>query len=395
MLTDEELEGLLTDLESDRVERKSSAADKSKIAQAICAFANDLPRHGHPGVVFIGVNDDGSCAKLPITDELLTSLGSMRSDGGILPFPIMSVQKRRLNECSIVVAIVEPTENPPVRYRGRCWIRIGPRRAQATIEEEKRLIEKRRWGSLPFDMHGVPLATIDDLNMHRFGEEFLPSSISPEVLEENNRPMMDQMAALRLITKDDMPTVTAVLFLAKDVRQWLPGAYIQFVRFAGAAVIDPIKTQYEISGTLVDQLRRIDEVMIANISTAMALPKGTHVEYPNYPLAALQQIVRNAVLHRSYELTNAPVRVSWFSDRIEIFSPGGPFGQVTHLNFGQPNVADYRNPTIAEALKAMGFVERFGIGIALAREALARNGNPDPEFIVNESNILSIVRPRI
>lgn len=394
MLTDEELETLLTDLESDQVERKRSAANKSKIAQAICAFANDLPRYERPGVVFIGVNDDGSCAKLQITDQLLLSLASMRGDGNILPFPIMSVRQHRLNECSVVVVIVEPSENPPVRYNGRCWIRIGPRRGQASAEEEKRLIEKRRWGNLPFDMHGVPLAAIDDLNLQRFGEEFLPSSFSSEVLEENSRSMTDQMTALRLITNDDKPTVTAVLFLAKDVRQWLPGAYIQFVRFAGTAVIDPIKSQYEISGTLVDQLRRIDEVMVANISTAMTLPNGTHVEHPDYPLAALQQLVRNAVLHRSYEQTNAPVRVSWFSDRIEIFSPGGPFGQVTIQNFGQPNVADYRNPTIAESLKAMGFLEKFGIGIALAREALARNGNPEPEFAVNDSNVLAIVRPR-
>jgi len=78
--------------------------------------------------------------------------------------------------------------------------------------------------------------------------------------------------------------------------------------------------------------------------------------------------VRNAYMHRSYEATNAPVRVYWFSDRIEIHNPGGPFGSVTVENFGQPGVTDYRNPNLAEALRALGYVQRFGAGIAIARK---------------------------
>jgi len=76
-----------------------------------------------------------------------------------------------------------------------------------------------------------------------------------------------------------------------------------------------------------------------------------------------------APMHR-YEATNAPVRVYWFDDRIEIHNPGGPFGSVTQENFGRPGVTDYRNPNLAEALRALGFVQRFGAGIAIARRAL-------------------------
>jgi len=87
-------------------------------------------------------------------------------------------------------------------------------------------------------------------------------------------------------------------------------------------------------------------------------------------MEALRQLTRNALMHRSYEATNAPVRVYWFDDRIEIHNPGGPFGGVTPENFGQPGVTDYRNPNLAEALHALGYVQRFGAGIAIARKAL-------------------------
>jgi len=73
-MNDQELATLLNDLESDRVERKASISDRNIIRQAICAFANDLPNHQQPGVLFIGVNNDGTCANLPISDQLLLTL---------------------------------------------------------------------------------------------------------------------------------------------------------------------------------------------------------------------------------------------------------------------------------------------------------------------------------
>jgi ATP-dependent DNA helicase RecG len=104
-MDDSELEKLLTDLESDRVERKSSVSSRGKIQEAICAFANDLANHRQPGVLFIGVNDNGTCANLPITDQLLLTLSEMRSNGNILPFPSLKVQKKRLAGCELAVII--------------------------------------------------------------------------------------------------------------------------------------------------------------------------------------------------------------------------------------------------------------------------------------------------
>lgn len=164
-MTDEELESLLNDLESDRVERKASIADRNVIRQAICAFANDLPNHQQPGVLFIGVNNDGTCANLPITDQLLLTLSDIRSDGNILPFPSMIVQKRIISGCELAIVIVEPSDAPPVRFNGRVWVRVGPRRATATAEEERRLAEKRRAKDLPFDLRPLVSATLDDLDL--------------------------------------------------------------------------------------------------------------------------------------------------------------------------------------------------------------------------------------
>lgn len=391
-LTNEELAALLLDLESDRVERKASASDRSGIRRAICTLANDLPDHQAPGVIFVGVANDGKCADLAITDELLQNLAQMRGDGNILPTPRITVQKKTLNDCTLAVVVVEPAANPPVRYQGRVWVRVGPSVQQASAEEERILAERRRGRDLSFDMRPVEEATLEQLDLEFFKSQYLPSSVAPEVLEENQRSIDQQLASLRLISNAH-PTFGAVILFGRDPQNYVPGSYVQFLRIDGAELTDPIRDSKELAGPLHEILIQIEELLKLNIDIARD-PKSSAREMikPAYPVAALRQFTRNALMHRNYEGTNAPTRVYWFSDRIEISNPGGLFGQVNQGNFGR-GATDYRNPLVAEAMRNLGYVQRFGMGIPLALKELRGNGNPDPEFRFEPSSFLVIVRP--
>lgn len=118
MLRVEELERLMVDLESHRVERKQALSDPEKIRQAICAFANDLPATGLPGYLLIGVDEQGVPTGKPITDQNLLTLADMRSDGNILPPPRMNVDKVELRGASVVVVEVFPSAAPPGTVQG-------------------------------------------------------------------------------------------------------------------------------------------------------------------------------------------------------------------------------------------------------------------------------------
>jgi ATP-dependent DNA helicase RecG len=300
-----------------------------------------------------------------------------------------------VNGCAVLAVIVQPSDNPPVRVEGRAWIRVGPRRAIATPEEERRLVEKRRWGNLPFDAHGVQGASLDDLDLRRFELELLPAVMPPDVLAQNNRNQEQQLRALRLINAQRLPTVAGILFDGVSPQSFFPGAYVQFLRIDGKSMgADPISDRHEITGALQDQINRIDDLLAINIRNASVVGGAKRNDQPDYPIEALRQLVRNALMHRTYEGSNAPVRVTWYSDRIEIQSPGGPFGQVTVQNFEHGGLTDYRNPTIAEFMKSLGFVERFGVGLQIARAQLAANGNPPLEFEVSPQHVLAIVRAR-
>lgn len=380
MLSDDELRRLLRQGEADHVERIVSFTDRRKFGEAICAFANDLPDRRHQGVLFVGVRDNGDCANVSIEEHLLQTLMGFRTDGTILPPPMMTVRSHNLDGCAMAIVEVTPSDNPPLKYDGRVCIRIGPRRGFATAEEERRLIEKPRWGALPFDQQPVLGTTLQDLDGLRFREEYLPAAVHPDILSENHRSIEQQMRALGLLAVDEQPTVLGLLLCGKNSRAWLPGAYVQFVRYPGTEIGDVIQDQKEIDCPLAEMLRRLDEVVANNIVQPANLSGTTQQTSPSYPVIALQELVRNAVIHRNYEATSSPVMLTWYADRVEITSPGGPYGSVTGETFGQPGLTDARNPNLASAAKAMGFVQRFGSGIPRAQAALRANGNPPAEF---------------
>ena len=397
-LADRALEALLDDLESDRAERKEAWAGSApeKARQAVCAFANDLPGSDEPGVVFVGAKDDGRPAGLVVTDQLLLTLAGIKSDGQIIPPPTMTVEKRRLKGADMAIVTVWPADAPPVSYGGRIWIRTGSRRDLATVQDERILNEKRRYRDKTFDVHPVSGCSLSDLNQLVFESEYLPQAVASDVLASNGRSYVERLAATGMIAsvEEPVPTVVGLLTLGKSPRTWLACAYIQFLRVHGTEWGDPVADEQEIDGTLDSMLRRLDEKLKAHLTTSVDFTSGTTTEIrrSSYPLVALQQLTRNAVMHRTYEGTNAPVRVYWFDDRIEIMNPGGPYGAVTAENFGQPGKNDYRNPHVAGVLKTLGFAQRFGFGIADARTALAQNGNPMLEFQVEPTTVLATVR---
>lgn len=396
-LSDQELDALATDIESDRVERKESFKGDvpEKARQAVCAFANDLPGHNLPGVIFIGIKDDGSPAGLVISDELLLTLAHIRTDGSIQPIPSMSVEKRSVRGADAAVITVLPADAPPVRYKGRTYIRTGPRRDIASLQDERILNERRRHRNLPFDLQPVVFSKLEDLDRSAFETEYLPGAFSADVLEANHRSYEERLSACRMIesVESRIPTVLGCLVLGNRARDLIPSAYLQFLRIDGTKLEDPIVDEAVIDGRLSEVLGRIDDKLKAGISTQVNVSSADRESRrPDYPLAALQQIVRNAVMHRTYEGTHAPIRITWFSDRIEIVNPGGPYGIVTVANFGRPGVTDYRNPHLAEAMKVLGYVQRFGVGIATARKLLADNGNPAPDFDPRDTHVLVTVR---
>jgi ATP-dependent DNA helicase RecG len=397
--TNDELKKIIHEPESHWIERKESFSAKDKICQTVCAFANDIANAGKSGVVWLGIKNDGSIVGVEANDDLLLKIDQIKSEGAIQPLPSLTIRTIHVEEKTVVAIVVSPSSLPPVRYSGRLWVRMSASTHQGNAEDERLLNERRRTkAGRSFDSEAIPTASTSDLNFRYFEDSYLPSVIAREVLQANGRTIEEKLVTSRMALgiTPCLPTVAGLLTLGHSPQDWLAGAYVQFLRYVGQDHGGDVSDQAQMTGNLETVIRQTEEKIKANIQTPTNISnQDVEQRYPDYPLAALQQLLRNAILHRNYEGTNAPTRVYWFEDRIEIANPGGPFGVVNEQNFGQPHLADYRNPTIAEVLRNLNFVQKFGFGIQNARNLLRANGNPEPEFSVSAAMVIVTIRKRL
>ena len=380
MITAEQLKHILADTESHQAERTASITETDKFCQAICAFSNDVSGSGKNGYLILGAHNNGELSGLKVNDRLLLQISNIRTDGNILPQPVMTVEKFTFDEGDLLVVEVQPSEVPPVRYRGRVWVRVGPRKSFATEAEEKILTERRLSNIRTFDAMPCIGTTIADLDISIVKKEFLPQAVAEEVLAEDKRPIEEQLASLGFYDlRYNCPTYGAIILFGQNPERYLPGSYVQYVRFKGKDRAGDIINEYKFSGNLCRELTKIDAFIAAGISQKRPIPVSVLREetVSKYPHWATRELLMNAIMHRDYE-SNAPVQFYEYDDRIEIQNPGGLYGKVSADNF--PNISDYRNPYIAEAIKILGYVNRFSRGIYRVQKELVENGNGEASF---------------
>lgn len=372
--------------ESWRLEKTISTDDSKKFGEAICAFANDLPDEEMPGYLLVGVNPKNTVEGMKLDESIYQRLLDFSKDGRIIPAPTIFTKIFHLDEGDVCVAEVRPSTLPPVRFNGKICVRKGPRKDYATEQEENILIEKRNRKGATHDVQPCAEATLEDLDTQGFLLGYLPLAIDPETLAANNRSIHLQLASLQFYSpKHRAPTNAGILMFGKNPRFFIPGASIQYVKFDGEELHHDDIAEKTFEGDFLTQLGQLKAFIKTNIVTSHLPELGVAYEY-NYPTKALEELIFNALIHNDYTI-NAPIKIYEFSDRIEIISNGGLYGNSRN-DF--PNNNDYRNPVLSGAAKILGFVNRFGVGIQRAKQALKDNGNPEPEFITDQTGKFAV-----
>ena len=393
MITKEHLQKILSDTESYHIEKTVATDNMDKFSQAICAFSNDVADSKKKGYLIIGVRDNGELAGLQVDDKLLLQISNIRTDGNILPQPVMTVEKFSFTQGDVLVVEVTPSQVPPVRYRGRIWVRVGPRKSIATEAEEKLLTERRLSNIRTFDAMPCLGTTLEDLDITLFKKEYLSKAVAEDILQEDKRTIEEQMASLGLYDLHyQCPTNAAIVLFGNNPERFLHGAYIQYVRFKGLDRAGDIINEHKFSGNLCKVLPRIDVFVETSIAQKRPIPISVLREktVSKYPYWATRELLMNAIMHRDYE-SNAPVAFYEYDDRIEIQNAGGLYGKVSANNF--PNVSDYRNPFIAEAMKVLGYVNRFSRGVYRVQKELEENGNGKASFDFSLITAFRVVEP--
>jgi predicted HTH transcriptional regulator len=246
------------------------------------------------------------------------------------------------------------------------YIRVGAhtRRAEGAVLEELRLLRTR----LSFDEAPVAACPLTDLQASR-----LPPNLRTE----------KAMLSLDVVRRDPFsgavqPTRGGVLMLCSHPEKLIPEAYIIISRMRGNAGRNTIHTQ-EITGTLPEQsesaLALLEEWLGRNpvVHGARYTASGRQL-----PPEAVREAVNNALFHRQYSIPG-PIKIAYYADRLEIFSPGHFAGPFIPESLGD-GVSYIRNRVVCHTARRLGLIEKRGTGIRLIQDAMAARGLPAPLF---------------
>ena len=233
-------------------------------------------------------------------------------------------------------------------------------------------------------------ATLDDLNLDYIKDTYLPSVVDADILSRDKRDIKEQLASVRLYDRThDCPTYAAIILFGKNPRYYMPGDFVQYVRFAGKEKGGEVLNEKRFQGPLYGMLPALESFVGDAIITQRPVSASLFREKTviNYPKNALRELMMNACMHRDYQ-SNMPIRLYQFDDHVEIMNAGGLYGEARPENF--PMVNDYRNPIVAEAMKEMKYVNMFNQGVMRVQDMLRENGNKEAEFDVSKLTVFCV-----
>jgi predicted HTH transcriptional regulator len=245
--------------------------------------------------------------------------------------------------------------------------------------------------SLPFDAAACPRASLGDLSDEALDEFLARAQKNRGYAIAPGTPLRSALAHLNLLDGDN-PSHAAILLFGRAPQRFLPTSEVKCLHFHGTEIRKPIPSHQVYKGTvfaLVDQA--LDFVMSKinrRVGTRSQGPQAP-VEY-EIPRDAVAEAIVNAVVHRDYA-SNASVQVMLFSDRLEVWNPGGLIPPLTFEALRGPHPSIPRNPLLAEPMFLARYIERAGTGTldmaALSREA----GLREPQFRFEHGQFIQVL----
>lgn len=366
------LVALIAQDENQRLEFKLESEKQADLAEVLMAFAN-----AEGGHLLVGVSDDGEVVGVEqvkaIVDRLHTA--ARRIEPSL--HHVVTVQQVDCNGKFVVVAQVPDNLTATYGLAGRFKIREGSYNRQMNSADV--VAHAVRRGTLDYERTPVRQATLNDLDEQKV-KDFLIKRLRTSVPDRPLHQLLQNMGAVTLAAEESwQPTVAGLLFFGAWPQFMLNHATILAARLVGPQGIQIID-RATMEGTLPEMIDRAVQfvqrntrhgLQIGNRQTARAQ------EVDEYPLAAVREAITNACCHRDYQ-DRTPIQLKIYDDRLVLGNPGGllPGLEVTKLE-GKHKT---RNPLLADWLHALGYIERFGIGILRMQAAMREAGLPAPQF---------------
>lgn len=358
--------------ESQNIEFKSGWRDE--FLKWICGFAN-----ANGGKLYIGIDDDGKITGIGNHHDLLEQLPNKFRD--ILG--VFAEVNLKNENGKHYIEIIVPRYDVPISVRGKYYVRTG-----STIQELKgpslnEFILKRTgrtWDDIPEQRAFV--TDIDEATIEQFLKD---ARKAKRVNVEDNIDILALLGKLRLLEDGQLKRAAIVLF-GKDPGKFYPNLAVKIGKF-GESDAD-LKFHEVVEGNLIQLKERIGEILNSKFFIHPIDFAGMQrVERDEYPVAAIREMILNALVHRNY--MGAPTQIRLYDNHFSIWNDGGLPEGITEEDLRKTHRSKPGNPLIADICFKSGYIDLWGRGTIKIIEACKEAGLPEPILKEEQGGFLS------
>ncbi|MCI5512121.1 MAG: putative DNA binding domain-containing protein [Eubacterium sp.] len=347
--------------EHKRLEFKSTITNT--FLKTVSAYSNF-----YGGEIVFGVNDDGSVCGIDNPDQVCLDIENRINDS-ISPKPDFEIDID--DSKKIIRLIVREGQYKPYLYKGKAYRRSDTASIEVDQAELKELV--LQGSNLYFEE--LPCGK-DDLLFQELSAKLM-KNLDIKVVSE------DILRTLGLFTKDKKFNNAAALL--SDENDFYG---IDIARFGNS--INEIMDRETISKASV--LKQYDAAlnMIKRYYQYEEISEIERKKVDLVPEIAYREAIANALIYRDWSI-NSHIRISLFSDKIEIKSPGGLPRGITAEEYMKGDISCLRNPILGNVFFRLHYIEMFGTGVR--RILLAyKDAKIKPKFEITD-NVISVILP--
>ena len=352
--------------EGRRLEFKEHLPTKADLSKTVVAFANDAG-----GEIFIGIKNKPRKV-VGVSEENLTEIEEQISNiihDNCYPIILPDILFINLQGKHLIVVKIYKGSNPPyfVKTKGKekgTYIRVGSTNRIANDEIIREL--ERQKQNISFDSLPVYSKKVDELDISLFKKHF-----EDKTGEKLTKTVMKKLNLIIEEQDKEFPANALVLLSNDKIKEKLFSyAKIECARFKGAIPGDFID-QKSNDEPLSFQAEEAYKFVLRNISKGSTYEGVYRKDRWEYPIIAIREVIRNAVIHRDYSLKGKDIKIAIFDDKIEITSPGKLMPTIDY-NDMESGQSDIRNKVLAPVFKKLGIIEQWGNGLRLIAEELKK-----------------------
>lgn len=357
--------------ESQIIELKQTWRDE--YLKWVCGFANALG-----GRIYIGVDDDGHVVGVNNASKLLEDLpNKIRDHLGLMPH----VNLLQDDGKSYIEIIVEPS-NVPISLRGSYYWRSGSVKQELKGQALNDFLMKKM--GMSWDRAVEEKATLQDIDEYAIEYFRKDAARAGRLSDLSDLSDHEVLKKLRLLTRDGLTRAAIVLF-GKNPGEFYPNLFVKIGRF-GTSDVD-LRFQEVCEGNLIQMLRDVMEQLEKKFLIKPVRFEGIQrIEELEYPVAALREMLLNALVHRNYFGSMTQMKV--YNDTLTLWNAGTLPEELSIEKLFQVHESIPRNPLIAEVCYRAGYIDSWGRGIQKIADSCKDAGLPPPAFSERSGGVL-------